>query len=227
MSDVSPDMKTATAFGPPWQEVAHSSVYRMGLKRIIDVILCLLVLPVVSPLILLLYLLSRLDGGPGFFGHMRSGRNGRRFCCWKIRTMVPNAEGKLTTMLCQNQALRREWDSSQKLKCDPRVTQLGGVLRKTGFDELPQIWNVLRGDMSFVGPRPVTQDELARYGKDRSCYSSIRPGVTGLWQVSGRNDISYQNRIDLDRTYVQTLSFKLDCLILLKTVWVVLKRTGY
>lgn len=141
--------------------------------------------------------------------------------------MVPNAEDRLTPMLRQNVELEQEWLASQKLKEDPRMTVLGRVIRKTGLDELPQVWNVLRGDMSLIGPRPVTESELLRYGSDRSFYNTLRPGITGLWQVSGRNEVNYQRRIEMDRVYSQTLSFRLDLVILLKTIWVVLKRTGY
>ena len=200
--------------------------YKGALKRVFDLALCLILIPVICPVVLFLYLLALRDGGPGFFGHWRCGHNGRAFQCLKIRTMVPDAERRLESMLLQHRDLRQEWSRSQKLRVDPRVTPLGRVLRKTGLDELPQIWNVIRGDMSLIGPRPVTEQELERYGRDRAAYVDVRPGITGLWQVSGRNDLSYLQRIRLDRNYAENLSFQLDMRILLKTFGAIWQRTG-
>lgn len=200
--------------------------YNGVLKRVLDLALCLILLPVVSPVILVLYLLALQDGGHGFFGHQRCGHNGRLFKCLKIRTMVPDAECRLETMLKSNRDLRQEWARSQKLRLDPRVTPLGRVLRRTGLDELPQIWNVIRGDMSLIGPRPITEQELKRYGRHRAAYIGVRPGITGLWQVSGRNDLSYAQRIKLDQNYAENVSFQMDIRILLKTFGVVWQRTG-
>lgn len=200
--------------------------YKGALKRVFDLALCLILIPVICPVVLFLYLLALRDGGPGFFGHWRCGHNGRAFQCLKIRTMVPDAERRLESMLLQHRDFRQEWSRSQKLRVDPRVTPLGRVLRKTGLDELPQIWNVIRGDMSLIGPRPVTEQELERYGLDRAAYVDVRPGITGLWQVSGRNDLSYLQRIRLDRNYAENLSFQLDMRILLKTFGAIWQRTG-
>lgn len=138
--------------------------------------------------------------------------------------MVPDAETRLRKLLRQNPDMRREWRMTHKLKHDPRVTRLGRVLRATGLDELPQIWNVLRGDMSLIGPRPITLEELDEYGSDRDVYDALRPGITGLWQVAGKNGVSYAKRIELDKTYRETLSLKLDLIILFKTFGVMLRR---
>lgn len=200
-----------------------SFAYHRSAKRAFDLVLCGLMLPTVGPLILCLYILSRSEGG-GFFGHMRCGMAGQRFRCWKIQTMVPDAETRLRKLLRQNPDMRREWRMTHKLKHDPRVTRLGRVLRATGLDELPQIWNVLRGDMSLIGPRPITLEELDEYGSDRDVYDALRPGITGLWQVAGKNGVSYAKRIELDKTYRETLSLKLDLIILFKTFGVMLRR---
>ncbi|MWD28434.1 sugar transferase [Aquicoccus sp. SCR17] len=200
--------------------------YRGIAKRAVDLLLCLLMLPAVGPVILILYAIVRAEGGPGFFGHRRVGRNGATFRCWKIRTMVPDAQARLDELLARDPAARREWESEYKLRDDPRVTRLGLFLRRTSLDELPQIWNVLRGEMSLVGPRPVTAPELERYGASRRAYLAVRPGVTGLWQVSGRNDLSYDERVRLDVAYHDGLSFLSDMRILCRTAGAVLRRTG-
>ena len=200
--------------------------YKGALKRVFDLALCLILIPVICPVIMFLYLLALRDGGPGFFGHWRCGRNGRAFQCLKIRTMVPDAERRLESMLLQHRDLRQEWSRSQKLRVDPRVTPLGRVLRKTGLDELPQIWNVIQGDMSLIGPRPVTEQELERYGRDRAAYVDVRPGITGLWQVSGRNDISYAERVAMDVSYLSRRGFLRDVKIISQTASAVFRRTG-
>ena len=195
-------------------------------KRGLDLVLALLLLSTLGPIILILCLIVRLDGGPGLFGHPRIGRDGRSFRCWKIRTMVPNAGERLEQLLASDPKAREEWERDHKLRDDPRVTRLGNFLRETSLDELPQIWNVLTGEMSLIGPRPVTETELERYGSYRPDYLSLRPGVTGLWQVSGRNDISYDQRVQLDAEYRQRVSPRTDLQILLRTIGVVLNRTG-
>lgn len=201
--------------------------YDGAVKRCIDVSLALLILPTLVPIITILWLIVRLDGGPGLFGHTRVGRGGRMFRCWKIRTMVPNASRQLDQLLASDPEARAEWERDRKLRCDPRVTRLGTFLRETSLDELPQIWNVLTGEMSLIGPRPITVDELERYGRQRPIYLSLRPGVTGLWQVSGRNDTTYDQRIKLDAEYLHRMSPRTDFHILLRTLAVVLRRTGY
>jgi lipopolysaccharide/colanic/teichoic acid biosynthesis glycosyltransferase len=167
------------------------------------------------------------DGGAVFFEHPRVGRYGRMFGCLKFRTMVADSAGALQRHLMANPAAAQEWRETQKLTDDPRITRIGRFLRATSLDELPQLINVLRGEMSLVGPRPVTKEELEeRYARDRRYYLLVRPGLTGLWQVSGRNRVSYARRIELDREYVREWSFIRDIKILFRTIDVVLKRDG-
>lgn len=166
------------------------------------------------------------DRGPILFGHERVGLNGRRFRCLKFRSMVVNSQEALRRHLELFPQAQAEWDETQKLRNDPRVTRLGQFLRVTSLDELPQLINVIRGDMSLVGPRPIVEDEVIRYADDIAHYSAVRPGITGLWQVSGRSDVGYDQRVQLDSTYVREWSFTGDMVILLKTVKVVALRTG-
>lgn len=195
-------------------------------KRLMDLALVCLALPVAGPLVLVLAVLIRLQGGPAVYGHPRIGRGGRPFTCWKLRTMVPDAQGRLTRLLQTDPEAAREWRLYQKLRRDPRVTRLGHVLRRSCLDELPQLWNILRGEMSFVGPRPVTADELDRYGVDRAAYLSLRPGLTGAWQVSRCPTSSYAERVACDRSYARSVSFGRDLSILLRTFAAVFYGTG-
>ncbi|WP_170336797.1 sugar transferase [Ruegeria arenilitoris] len=196
-------------------------------KRALDILLTLILAPVFVPLILMLALIVRFDGGPAFFGHARVGRDGKPFMCWKIRTMVPDAETKLAAYLEDNADAKAEWHEARKLRSDPRITFTGSFLRQTSLDELPQIWNVARGDMSFVGPRPIVESELELYGENQIAYTALRPGITGLWQISGRNDVQYAERVRLDKEYHETMSLRKDLTILVKTAGVVLRRTGH
>lgn len=204
----------------------RSGIYAAFGKRVCDLVFAFALLPILIPVIAVLWGLTRLDGGPGFFGHKRVGKDRRQFSCWKIRTMVPDAEAKLKQYLSDNPDAKAQWQRDFKLDNDPRITRLGNFLRKTSLDELPQIWNVIRGEMSFVGPRPVVQDELLRYGEAEKYYLSVRPGITGLWQVSGRNDISYADRVRMDRIYASRYSMLQDTKIIAKTATVVLFPTG-
>lgn len=198
---------------------------RLG-KRLVDIVLATAILPVLLPIIAVLWLITRRDGAAGFFAHTRVGRNGKPFRCWKIRTMVPDAETRLETYLQSNPQAADEWARTQKLTHDPRVTPLGRFLRRTSLDELPQIWNVMRGDMSFVGPRPVTLPELERYGLHSHVYLSLRPGVTGLWQVMGRSNGCYTERTNMDRAYASSLGLIRDLSLILRTGLVVFLPTG-
>ena len=200
--------------------------YAGSMKRLFDVVLSLLLLPMIVPIVAILYVLVRRDGGAGFFGHARVGKDGKVFKCWKIRSMVPDAQERLEHLLATDPAARAEWERDRKLRNDPRVTRFGNFLRKSSLDELPQIWNVLRGEMSLIGPRPVTTSELDRYGAQAWVYEALRPGVTGLWQVSGRNDVSYDERVQMDARYYKGLSFTSDLGILARTASAVLGRTG-
>jgi Undecaprenyl-phosphate galactose phosphotransferase WbaP len=198
------------------------------LKRVFDFCVGMALLPVLLPLIGLIAVAIRLDTpGKAMYAHDRVGRNGRVFRCFKFRTMQKDAEEKLREILERSEHLRREWENNWKLRDDPRVTKVGSFLRKTSLDELPQIFNVLKGDMSLVGPRPVTQDEIQTYYKDMSavCFS-VPPGITGLWQVSGRSDADYDRRVKLDAWYIINWSAWLDIVILFKTIRVVAKMEG-
>ena len=200
--------------------------YQSRAKRGLDLLGCLLLAPLAGGLVGVLWLLVRLDGGPGFFGHERIGRNGVPFLCWKLRTMCRDAEARLEDHLARNPAAAAEWAESYKLQEDPRVTRLGRILRKTSLDELPQLWNVLKGEMSLVGPRPVPAVELVEYGGYEWAYLLARPGITGLWQVSGRNEVSYSTRVGMDLTYVLQAGVRMDLSILWRTIGEVLRRSG-
>jgi Undecaprenyl-phosphate galactose phosphotransferase WbaP len=195
-------------------------------KRIFDTLTAIILLVLFSPLLLVIGMLIRRDGGPALFAHPRVGKRGRIFNCYKFRTMVVNAEEKLETMLQENPSLRNQWEQEFKLKVDPRISPLGRFLRKSSLDELPQLLNVIRGEMSLVGPRPVVSRELSRYADEVGYYLMVRPGMTGLWQVSGRNDLDYDTRVYLDTWYVKNWSLWHDQIILFKTVTVVLQRAG-
>ncbi len=166
------------------------------------------------------------DPGPILFAHKRIGKDGEPFPCFKFRTMAVDADEILARHLAHSPEAAREWLETRKLRKDPRVTPLGAVLRRTSLDELPQLLNVLRGEMSLVGPRPIVEQEVRHYGEAMQDYMSVRPGLTGLWQVSGRSDVGYAQRVDLDRAYVRQRSFLGDLGILLRTVEVVLRRKG-
>lgn len=226
-------MATLTSSSEPSQKIEISSksrtgsaVYRHAGKRLFDISLALLLLPLVMPIIAVLWFITTRDGGSGFFGHRRIGRDGKVFRCWKIRTMVVDAEAKLREHIRNNPAAAEEWARDHKLDDDPRVTRLGNFMRRTSLDELPQLWNVIRGDMSFVGPRPVVRVELHKYGVYRPLYLSMTPGITGLWQVSGRNDVSYPQRVQMDVDYAQKLSFLTDVRLIVMTGLSVLGATG-
>jgi Undecaprenyl-phosphate galactose phosphotransferase WbaP len=197
------------------------------LKRMLDLGLIAICACLMLPLCLVIALAIMLDspGAPVYFQE-RVGRSGTRFRVCKFRTMVQNADALLQEALCRDGELCREWEQEQKLKKDPRVTRVGAILRKTSLDELPQLWNVLKGDMSFVGPRPIVEDEIEKYGPVFEEYLRVRPGLTGLWQISGRNDTSYEDRVRLDHYYIINWSVWFDNWILAKTAPVVLFARG-
>jgi exopolysaccharide production protein ExoY len=197
------------------------------LKRALDVLVALTGIAVLWPLMLMVIVAIRCsDPGPAIFGHERIGLNGRRFKCLKFRSMITNSEAALRELLERDEAAAAEWAQSQKLKNDPRVTRLGKVLRETSLDELPQLWNVVKGDMSIVGPRPIVSAEVTRYGNAFPSYAATKPGITGLWQVTGRSDCTYEERVSLDVAYVQNWSILSDLYIIAKTVVVVFGRKG-
>jgi len=211
------------AFGT--NDFAGSCGYRG--KRLFDVAFAICALPIVAPLIALLWALVRLDGGPGFFGHQRVGRGGCVYTCWKLRTMVPDAEARLEQHIASDPAIAHEWFHLQKLRQDPRITAVGNVLRKTSLDELPQIWNILVGEMSFIGPRPFTPDQLPLYVEvGGNAYFGLRPGISGPWQVFGRSTTRFIDRVHFDEGYACVCSFWGDIALILGTVKVVLKMTG-
>ncbi|RWI91956.1 MAG: sugar transferase [Mesorhizobium sp.] len=189
-----------------------------------DVTIASIALVLAAPIMLVVALLIlATDGGPAIFSHTRVGFNGRRFACYKFRTMVANSQQVLADYLASNPEAAKEWEQNLKFKNDPRVTFLGHILRKSSLDELPQLINVLRGDMSCVGPRPVVPDELQRYGARAIDYLRTRPGLTGAWQVTGRDAIDYPSRVSLDSRYVRNWSIWADVVILVRTVFAVMR----
>ncbi|MEK7754682.1 MAG: sugar transferase [Acidobacteriota bacterium] len=197
------------------------------IKRILDVLSAAALMVLALPFALAIAIAIPLETrGPVFFVHTRVGKGNRRFRLWKFRSMVVDADTVLEHYLEQHPDLRSEWSTTRKLKDDPRVTRVGRLLRRSSLDELPQLWNVLRGDMSMVGPRPIVEDEIPKYGAAFSLYSQVPPGLTGLWQVSGRSDMSYRRRTQLDSQYVQNWSLWTDLVVLVKTVRVVLFGHG-
>lgn len=197
-------------------------------KRAFDILLALLILPVVAPVLAILWFLTRLDGGPGLFGQERVGKDGRRFTCWKMRTMVVDAERVLAELCAADPKIAEEWHVNQKLAHDPRITRVGRFLRKSSLDELPQIVNILLGDMSFVGPRPFTVGQEHLYvAAGGSAYFALRPGVTGPWQIEGRGATRFVDRVRFDEDYFAKASLACDLRLIGKTFGVVLKGTGH
>jgi lipopolysaccharide/colanic/teichoic acid biosynthesis glycosyltransferase len=203
-----------------------AGVARHFIKRSFDVVVGITLIVMLSPALASLAMLVRRDGGPAMYGHVRVGRNGKRFRCLKFRSMVVNSDQVLKALLESDPQARAEWDRDFKLKNDVRVTRVGRFLRRTSLDELPQLWNVVRGDMSLVGPRPVIDQELERYGASVTYYLMAKPGMTGLWQVSGRSTTDYATRVSLDVAYVQNWTLLRDVTILFKTFKVVFKGSG-
>jgi len=204
---------------------ASDWVSRVG-KRTLDIIGSVALTVIFAPIILPVMLFMLLRGESVIYKHKRVGRGGKIFECFKFCTMVPDADKVLQDLLDSNPALKTEWLRTQKLRNDPRVTRIGRFLRRTSLDELPQIWNVLQGEMSLVGPRPITREELMRYGRNTAVYLAAKPGITGLWQVSGRSDTDYRRRVAMDVYYVRNKKFRLDMYILFKTISVVLGGGG-
>jgi undecaprenyl-phosphate galactose phosphotransferase len=197
------------------------------MKRAFDIVAGTAVLLLLSPLMLSIAMAIRMESkGPVIFAHRRVGRNGMEFKCYKFRSMVTNAQEVLDKLLQEDRGLCSEWENGFKIKDDPRITRIGNFLRKTSLDELPQIFNVLKGEMSLVGPRPIISEEIEKYGEYIDYFYQVRPGITGLWQISGRNDIEYGERVQIDAWYVRNWSLWLDITLLIRTVTVVLNRRG-
>jgi Undecaprenyl-phosphate galactose phosphotransferase WbaP len=222
----------------PVQTIQQTSTQAIGLerdrkalfpiaKRALDILGAGVGLVLLAPFFLIVALMVRADGGPAFFAHQRVGRGGKLFGCLKFRSMVVDSQARLEALLANDPAARAEWEATRKLKNDPRITRIGRFLRSTSLDELPQLINVLRGEMSLVGPRPVQEAEIDRYyGASAAHYMAVRPGITGLWQVSGRSETSYESRVALDVSYVSRPSLLADISILLRTPVAVLSRRG-
>ena len=222
----------------PVQTMRQSTTQTIGLerdrkalfpiaKRALDIIGAGVGLVLLAPFFLVVALMVRADGGPAFFAHQRVGRGGKLFGCLKFRSMVVDSQARLEALLANDPTARAEWEATRKLKNDPRITRIGSFLRSTSLDELPQLINVLLGEMSLVGPRPVQEAEIDRYyGASAAHYMAVRPGITGLWQVSGRSETSYESRVALDVAYVSRPSLLADISILLRTPVAVLSRRG-
>jgi lipopolysaccharide/colanic/teichoic acid biosynthesis glycosyltransferase len=222
----------------PVQTIQQTSTQTIGLerdrkalfpiaKRALDILGAGVGLVLLAPFFLIVALMVRADGGPAFFAHQRVGRGGKLFGCLKFRSMMVDSQARLEALLASDPAARAEWEATRKLKNDPRITRIGRFLRSTSLDELPQLINVLRGEMSLVGPRPVQEAEIDRYyGASAAHYMAVRPGITGLWQVSGRSETSYESRVALDVSYVSRPSLLADLSILLRTPIAVLSRRG-
>ncbi|HBS2069742.1 TPA: undecaprenyl-phosphate galactose phosphotransferase WbaP, partial [Klebsiella pneumoniae] len=196
------------------------------LKRLFDIIGSIFIIIILSPALLYISRKVKKDGGPAIYGHERIGKGGRPFKCLKFRSMVINSKEVLEELLICDPKARQEWNATFKLKNDPRITKIGAFLRRTSLDELPQLFNVLKGDMSLVGPRPIITAELERYNDEVDYYLLSKPGMTGLWQVSGRSDVDYETRVYLDAWYVKNWSMWNDIAILFKTISVVLRKDG-
>jgi len=205
--------------------IPHRGAYPL-FKRAFDIVGASSAIVVLSPLLVTIGACAYASGGSPLFRHRRVGRGGVFFDCFKFRTMVTDADTVLQNLLDSDRQIKEEWLRDHKLRDDPRITRFGRFLRRTSLDELPQLWNVLRGEMSLVGPRPVVPDELRRYGKKVATFLSARPGITGLWQISGRNNTDYRRRVALDVCYVRSKSALLDVYILVKTLRVVFTTSG-
>ncbi|MCU0882286.1 MAG: sugar transferase [Hyphomonadaceae bacterium] len=203
----------------------RGGLYRRGAKRALDILAILAAVPVVVPMVAGLAILVARDGGRPFYTQERLGKDGKVFRMWKLRSMVTDADVRMESYLADNPEARAEWDSTQKLKNDPRITPFGQFLRRSSLDELPQLWNVLKGDMSLVGPRPMMVNQRSIY--PGTAYYRLRPGITGYWQTAGRNKTTFEARAEFDAAYEAEVTLMTDLRILTRTVGVVLKGTGY
>ena len=222
--DIDSDSDIALSRNARGKRSISRSIYQNFVKRLMDVVLVVMSGPLSVLLIAVGAMLTMLDGHRPFYSQKRIGRSGREFRIWKLRTMVPNADEKLEAYLLANPMARVEWDEHQKLASDPRITRIGAVLRKTSLDELPQLWNVLLGDMSIVGPRPMMVEQRSLYPGE--AYYEHRPGITGLWQVSDRHATSFRDRARYDADYHRRISLQTDLSIIWQTIAVVMRGTG-
>lgn len=210
----------------PWTSRGAAPPYAIGVKRSFDILGAAVLLAIAAPLMCLLALALSVGGGPVFYSQLRLGAGGKPFKCFKFRTMVPDADRRLAEYLASNPEYEQEWRTTCKLKSDPRVTPLGGFLRRSSLDELPQLLNVLLGEMSLVGPRPIREAEIQRYARRYRDYCRCRPGLTGLWQIYRDDSVDYDRRTELDSLYAGHWSFRRDLIILAKTLPAVLTARG-
>lgn len=230
MTSSQPRVNLRTASATPLRRIVFPAIASSRarlIKRSMDLLFAGAAAIIATPALLLISLAIKLEsGGPALFAHERIGRGGRRFYLWKFRTMVMNGEEVLARHFFENPDAAAEWEANRKLRKDPRVTRVGRLLRRTSLDELPQLWNILRGEMSLAGPRPIVEEEIPQYGSAFPFYTLSYPGLTGLWQVSGRSETSYRRRIELDVNYVRDWSPFLDLRIFFQTFRAVVRGTG-
>ena len=201
-----------------------SKINYMSVKRVFDLVISTIGLIVLSPIFLILAIIVKLDSkGPVFFAHTRYGKNGKKFKMYKFRTMYENAQDMINDFTPEQM---KEWKENFKLQDDPRITKVGKFLRKTSLDELPQIVNIMKGDLSIIGPRPVIEEELKKYGENKEKFLSVTPGLTGYWQANGRSSTTYEQRMEMELYYIDHISPKLDFKIFFKTIESVIKKEG-
>lgn len=224
MRQPGPSVEIETMVNAAFSNTSKRDVYLNFFKRVLDIVLVVMAAPAVLLVVAICAVMVARDGGSPFYHQTRVGRFGKTFKMWKLRSMVANADAALEEYLRTNPAARFEWNRNQKLRNDPRITKFGRILRKSSLDELPQLWNVLKGDMSLVGPRPMMVDQQSLY--PGSAYYALRPGITGFWQVSVRNESSFAERASYDAEYLRKVTLLQDLSVMLKTVKVVTKCTG-
>lgn len=211
------------------EKVEVRKVLYKVVKRLIDILGGLVGCVLLVPITMAVYIARKVlkeDDGPMFYEHLRYGKDGKKFRIYKFRSMCIDADKKLKEYLEQNEEAKKEFEENHKLKDDPRITKLGKFIRKTSIDELPQFVNVLKGDMSLIGPRPIVDGEIEKYGENKDKFLSVRPGLTGYWAANGRSDITYEERMKMELYYVDNISFKLDIQIFFKTIISVIKKEG-
>lgn len=210
------------------RKISFKVLVNLGIKRIVDIIGAMVGILFLIPLTIVVAMINFCsnENGPIFYSQERIGKNGKKFKMYKFRTMIVDADKKLKQLLEENEDLRLEWEENRKLKQDPRITKMGNILRKTSLDEFPQFINVLIGNMSLVGPRAVVDDEIEKFGDAKAKVLSVKPGITGYWAANGRSDTSYEERVEMESTYVDEFSVWLDIKLLFKTVWSVVKKEG-
>ena len=211
------------------EKVEVKKVLYKVVKRLIDILGGLVGCVLLVPITVAIYIARKVlkeDEGPMFYEHLRYGKDGKKFRIYKFRSMCIDADKRLKEYLEQNEEARKEFEENHKLKDDPRITKLGKFIRKTSIDELPQFVNVLKGDMSLIGPRPIVDGEIEKYGENKDKFLSVRPGLTGYWAANGRSDITYEERMKMELYYVDNISFKLDIQIFFKTIISVVKKEG-